>query len=269
MNYKKESQFTNNASKRVFEEVYTNEDMPDNIQIGGNYRLNIPQMFANNPSQEKAISVRRVMCEPKPHFFTLRVRYTIDTEDVRTTKYRRYKFTSQNLMEEILNHIEINSQHVSEDDTETCSLHFDYDKLTGLLKISAVCNGDPIRFSFECKRYKDLLSFWSLLNQTGSPFGINPDNFTPDAMAPIEELTLTNVWNREPLYVHTTFSTSKRHYLCRTGDFWFKPSKYYYDNITQNTFELFFTTDGINRIIPYDGIKILELCFILRQFARL
>ena len=29
MYYKKETQFTNNASKRVFEEVYTNEDMTD------------------------------------------------------------------------------------------------------------------------------------------------------------------------------------------------------------------------------------------------
>ena len=80
---------------------------------------------------------------------------------------------------------------------------------------------------------------------------------------------LCNVWSREPLYVHASFSSSKKHYLCRTGDFWFKPSKYYYDNITNDEFDIFFTTDGTHWIIPYDAVKIIELCFILRQFARL
>ena len=75
MNYKKESQFTNNASKRVFEEVYTNEDMNDRSISGQSYRLNVPQMFANNPSQEKAVSPRRVMCEPSSHIFKLAVIY--------------------------------------------------------------------------------------------------------------------------------------------------------------------------------------------------
>ena len=45
--------------------------------------------------------------------------------------------------------------------------------------------------------------------------------------------------------------------------------KYYYDNITNNDFDLFFTTDGSHFIIPYDGIKIIELCYILKQFSRL
>ena len=267
MNYKKESQFTNNASKRVFEEVYNNEDMPDNIQIGGNYRLNIPQMFANNPSQEKAISVRRVMCEPKPHSFGMCACFHRNG-GLEYTTYMRFNFTSQNIMEDILQYLERKLQYISGDKSHY-SVFFDYDKLIGLLKISADCDGEPIPFSFRFKRYKDCVAFWSLLNQTGKPFGISQEDFKFDFMEGKGELTLTNVWNREPLFVHTTFSTSKRHYLCRTGDFWFKPSKYYYDNITQNTFELFFTTDGINRIIPYDGIKILELCFILRQFARL
>ena len=39
MNYKKESQFTNNASKRVFEEVYTNEDMTEEKIYDKSYLL--------------------------------------------------------------------------------------------------------------------------------------------------------------------------------------------------------------------------------------
>ena len=42
-----------------------------------------------------------------------------------------------------------------------------------------------------------------------------------------------------------------------------------YDNITNDEFDIFFTTDGTHWIIPYDAVKIIELCFILRQFARL
>ena len=55
MNYKKESQFTNNASKRVFEEAYIDEDMPNESAnpSTGVYMLRVPEMFATDLSQEK------------------------------------------------------------------------------------------------------------------------------------------------------------------------------------------------------------------------
>ena len=79
MYYEKESQFTNNAFKRVFEEVFTNEDMKnsDANVSNGCYTLRTPQMFASNLSQEKAISPRRVMCEPNAHAFIARITYYI------------------------------------------------------------------------------------------------------------------------------------------------------------------------------------------------
>ena len=283
MNYKKESQFTNNASKRVFEEVYTNEDMPDDRVDNGIYRLSVPQMFASNPSQEKAISPRRVMCEPNAHAFDLQVAYCDPSDNLIVSRSKRqyYDFTSQNNMEEILTTIVSDTVFVGENGN-ICRLEYEYDKTKGDLVISASYIVDnsgndeeedqvvapetktPIRFAFICSSVNQYEYICRLFNQAGIPISI-----VNGVMEPIRSLRLTNVWSREPLYVHASFSSARKHYLCRTGDFWFKPSKYYYDNTNQNDFELFFTTDGIHRIIPYDAVKVIELCFILRQFARL
>ena len=275
MYYKKETQFTNNASKRVFEEVYTNEDMTDDKANTSNgcYMLRTPQMFAANLSQEKAISPRRVMCEPNAHTILTRVSYynSNTLALLATTPFISFDFTSDNKLEECLNHMR-NSLKLTVN-TETYGINYDYNKITGILNLYAHDqNTNNCYFRFECLNYEGYNNLWSLFNQIGTPFfsaQADTSQYNTDTLSPTLLLTLNNVWNREPLYVHASFSSSKKHYLCRTGDFWFKPSKYYYDNITNDEFDIFFTTDGTHWIIPYDAVKIIELCFILRQFARL
>ena len=271
MYYNRESQFTNNASKRVFEEVYINEDLLDSKANPSNgcYTLSVPQQFASNLSQEKAISPRRVMCEPNSHMFNARVTYyNPNTLAVLgTTPYISFDFTSNNTMEEFLNHM-YNSFQLN-----TYSVCYKYDKITGMLTLIAVDSATgSIMFRFECNNYNNYNELWRLFNQLGNPFFSVQDDYdlyNDDTLSPTAMIQMPNVWNREPLYVHATFSSSKKHYLCRSGDFWFKPSKYYYDNVNSNDFDIFFTTDGSHWIIPYDAVKVVELCFILRQFARL
>ena len=275
MEYKRESQFTNNASKRVFEEVYTNEDMPYNKAniSNGCYMLRTPQMFAADLSQEKAISPRRVMCEPKSHTFLVRVSYyDPDTLDcIATTPFISFDFTSENKLEECLNHMR--DKFMTTVLLETYGINYTFDKLKGILNIYAHdINMNHVLFRFECLNYDEYNNLWGLFNQIGMPFNsaqTDTTQYNTDTLSPTLLITLNNVWNRDPLYVHTSFSSTKKHYLCRTGDFWFKPSKYYYDNITTDEFDIFFTTDGTHWIIPYDAVKVIELCFILRQFARL
>ena len=275
MNFKKESQFTNNASKRVFEEVYTNEDMLDNRvnTSNGTYSLRTPEMFAADLSQEKAISVRRVMCEPKPHNLLTRIAFYNPQIAVvlASTDFITFNFTSLNNIDECLNVMRDRLRY--EQNGTAYGINYSFEKLTGELNIWAIDNTNTnVYFRFECLDYNNYKSIWSLFNQIGNPFLSAQDNpalYDTDVLGPIGFLTLNNVWSREPLYVHASFSSSKKHYLCRTGDFWFKPSKYYYDNITNDLFDIYFTTDGTNKIIPYDAIKVIELCFILRQFARL
>ena len=279
MNFKTEAQFTKNASKRVFEEVYTNEDMIENKLSYGNYRLDVPQMFASNPSQEKAISIRRAICEPNKHRFTMRASY-IDIQGMPIdSNIKTFTVRSNDDINTTLHNICDLLKKEQKDETGTVTesyrIVFDYNKSTGELTLAAQEEESgtfPVPFRFEFQAYKDCSEFWNLLNQTGKPFdiGCDPEDFDYDAIEYTQiALTFSNVWSRRPLFVHASFSNSKKHYLCRTGDFWFKPSKYYYDNINQNNFEIFFTTDGTNRIIPYDAVKIIELCFILKQFARI
>ena len=275
MNYKRESQFTNNASKRVFEEVYTNEDMQNNKAnvSNGTYPLRVPEMFAANVSQEKAISPRRVMCEPKPHNFITRITFydPANAAVLGTTDFISFDFTSQNTLEECLNHLQDKLKYTN--NGTVYGLYYKFNKLTGRLLLTAIDNaGNNLWYRFECLDYENYENVWGLFNQIGNPFLSAQNNhasYDVDVLGPVGYLDLNNVWSREPLYVHATFSSSKKHYLCRTGDFWFKPSKYYYDNITNDIFEIYFTTDGAHWIIPYDAVKIIELCFILRQFSRL
>lgn len=274
MYYPKESQFTGHASKRVYEEVYTNEDMTNDgvNSSNGNYTLRVPSMFASDLSQEKAISPRRVMCEPNAHIFYTRVSYWNNAAAMLArTQFVSYDFTSNNTMEECLSYLR-NTLKVANNGT-TYGLDYVYDKQNGQLVLYAVDdNYNSVNFRFECISYKHYNELWSLFNQTGNPFYSAQNDQTQydtDVLGPVPSYTMLNVWHREPLYVHATFSSSKKHYLCRTGDFWFKPSKYYYDNINSNDFNIFFTTDGSHWIIPYDAVKVIELCFILKQFSRL
>ena len=168
MNYKKESQFTNNASKRVFEEVYTNEDMTESRIYSDSYKLNVPQMFSNNPSQEKAISPRRVECEPKPHKFSIRVVYINEDGYGSYSDTMDYIFTQHNNIDEILNVIVDNSKtsYIKEEDEEediqnvaqSFLLKYDYEKTTGDLifyAIDTIKNFKNIfRFSFALADYQ-------------------------------------------------------------------------------------------------------------------
>ena len=279
MEYKRESQFTNHASKRVFEEAYIDEDMPnESVNVStGEYMLRVPEMFATDLSQEKAISPRRVMVEPKPHTFVARVTYynPINANVLATTNFVSFDFTSSNTLEECLNHMRDNFKVsvTANETTTTYGLYYNFDKIRGVLRLWAIDSANnSIKFRFECVNYDEYNNIWCLFNQTGNPFYSNQNNhalYDTNVLVQQTGYELYNVWSREPLYVHASFSSSKKHYLCRTGDFWFKPSKYYYDNITNNEFFIHFTTDGSHFVIPYDAIKVIELCFILRQFARL
>ena len=274
MYYPKESQFTGHASIRVFEEVYTNEDLTtSNVnETNGCYNLRVPSLFSSDLSQEKAISPRRVMCEPNAHIFYTRISYWSEAaERLATTAFVSFDFTSNTSMEECLNYmrdkLKVTNNNV------TYGLDYRFNKSEGNLLLYAIDQEyNPVNFRFECISYQQYNEIWGLLNQIGNPFYSAQNDqtqYNTEVLGPVPNYTLINVWHREPLYAHASFSSSQKHYLCRSGDFWFKPSKYYYDNITNNEFDLFFTTDGKHFIIPYDGIKIIEFCFILKQFSRL
>jgi hypothetical protein len=76
------------------------------------------------------------------------------------------------------------------------------------------------------------------------------------------EKTFDGVWNRSRIYFHANFSTSNRQYLGCAGDSWQKPSKLFKYNHGIPNFNIWFTTDGHNRILPKYVTFIMELVFI-------
>ena len=164
MEYKRESQFTNHASKRVFEEVYIDEDMPNERAntANGSYMLRVPELFASDLSQEKAISPRRVMVEPKPHTFRACVQYVDPADDsiLGTSNLITFTFTSANYLEDCLVYIRQKTGYT--DENITYKIDFDFDKINGILKLWAVNSaGYAVKFRFRCMDYNNYLSLWT------------------------------------------------------------------------------------------------------------
>ena len=75
--------------------------------------------------------------------------------------------------------------------------------------------------------------------------------------------TLTNVWDRRNLYVHSDIASHTANaFLCRINDFYYKPSKLYVWTDSSPKFRVWFSFDGINPINFYHEDFILELCYL-------
>ena len=267
--YKSEKAFTRNQLRKlVYEEVYMNNDMTiDNYNPNTGYQLNYPQFFSSNPSQDKSIAPRRIQVSPSSHQFRLCISYKDAALQVHSTNtYFLVDVLQDNTTQEILNFIRENS--VCQDGETTFALRSLYDKMTGELSFMAydITNMQQVDFRFMCPSFDDYAGFWMFLNQINVPFAnIQLDqNYTQNSLDYTMMYSISNVWNRETLYVHSSFSNSQHHYLCLSNEFWEKPSKLFYGNVNDNAFYIYFTTDGVNKIIPYYANKLLELSFVLR-----
>ena len=73
------------------------------------------------------------------------------------------------------------------------------------------------------------------------------------------ELTFTNVWNRDSFYCHASFSDSPKQIIGINKDFWQTPSVFYEHSDNSNDFNIYFTTDTKHRIIPRNGVLLLQV----------
>ena len=268
MNYPTERQLTTRQNKHVFEEVYFSDNMTEsNHNSTTGYLLKYPQQFSVNPSAEKSIAPRRVNITPSAVKFSLAIEYQTGVNAFQTTQYHVYDITPQNTTQEMLYEICNNSLLQNQQAGTRFAIVPTYDRIKGTLTITAVdTNGANIPFRFCLVNYDDYVGCWHFLNQPGIPFAnlVGDNNYDNNSTILVNQYSFNNVWNRDLLYVHTSFSNSQRHYLCLSNEFWDKPSKLFFDNIHGNEFYLYFTTDGTNRIIPWYANKLLELSFILR-----
>ena len=246
-----EKQFTQRASNIVYEEVYFNSNMSENnYDNATGYKLKYPELFSANNSQDKCIAPRKVNIKPSAH--QLRFSFVLDPGYDNKASIA-IDVTPYNTMQEVLNEIK---NQVADQNNGLYEMQYVYDTMTGLLSISFVDENDEIvEFKFEFTEVGNI-ELWKFFNQPGLPQ--LPTEYT-------DSFGLSNVWNRDYLYVHASFSNSRYHYLCTTNEFWESPSKLFYDNVFGYDFYIYFTTDGITKIIPYYANKLIELSFVLRK----
>ncbi len=120
-------------------------------------------------------------------------------------------------------------------------------------------------------RYASFLNDGEQLFQTGQDDMDKPfQNFNRFFNQPTRQqyilnnyTTLTNVWDRRNLYVHSDIAShTSNSFLCRINDFYYKPSKLYVWTDSSPKFKVWFSFDGINPINFYHEEFILELCYL-------
>ena len=272
MMYRTEKQLTTKQNKKIYEEVYFENDFSlKNYQDTSGFLLTYPNKFSQNPSQDKSIGIRRINVNPGCHFLYLAVEF-YDGQNRITTPLHRGEYQNNNTMQEILVDLTNNLQ-VKDQQNNEYTLNTEYKPDEGKLNIYAVkypanqAQGQQIQFRFVCFGYDRYLRLWGILNQLSEvPFNgyLQDNNYDEDSLIFVDSYNFTNVWNRTPLYFHASFSDSKYHYVCKTNDYWEKPAKLFYDNINGLEFTVYFTTDGVHKIIPNWSNILLELSFILR-----
>ena len=261
MNYRTERQETARQNKSKFEDAYfqTAFNVDNYNDNSKEYTYEIPQQFATNPSQEKMIGLRRVKLTPMIANITMAVTFA----NTATSDMYDFEFQPENTLQEINNSIVANTA------TGNYTLVFDFDGYNLIISAKNIEDNSPAQFyfSFPNENRSEANVLWQLLNQTGVPF---PTMFTYNGESinevnPVSSITLTNVWSRKALHVHSSFSNSMTRFLCLSDDFYETVSKYYEDNTHRSTFTLYFTTDGNQKITPYSANILTELCYKIRH----
>ena len=269
----KERQLTIRASRRPIEYNYTNADVHhvDTTESSG-YQFEYPVSWTGDQSTQKVIGVRRISYKPASVDIAFRI------EILQKQIPCIFVFTDQNTFEECIHliHAEINDKLEAEGLEARCVMRYDKDlgtfsmwfndPLIGVtpftLKFAygddVVYNPDVAEFSSgEYVHYKS--EFLKLFNQRVTDEAIRSVYAYKDAIGRID---FTNVWNRDNFYCHASFSDSPRRIIGINKDFWPTPSVFYDYSDNSNDFNLWFTTDTVHRILPRNGVLLIQLSYI-------
>ena len=274
MDMLKEKQLTFRATKRPVEYNYTNADIhhQDTTPADG-YQFEYPVNWTADQSTNKVIGIRRINYKPT----SIDIVFSITVEDIKTSL--SYVFTDQNTFEECINKItvDINNNLVEHFAEFTCIVS--YDKNTGDFNMKFE-SSDHDEKSFQLdfawgndqyydgtdEKYKDeqyihyKSEFLKLFNHI--PSKNNIDYIWDFTKRKHSSLQFKNVWNRDSFYCHASFSDSPKQIIGINNDFWPTPSVFYAPGDNSNDFNVYFTTDTVHRILPRNGVMLIQLSYI-------
>jgi len=269
-NFKTENQLNVRASYIPIEEYYTNTDAANKNVTDAltGYTFDYPMRWVNDPSLNKAVGVRRLDVIPTSHIVQLEFRvYKSETEYVSIPW--DITIIKSNTLYEILNNMAATVQ-VSNNFHLTYSYDAENQGRLSLMIIDDESGNKCLSFQIfgkisylgndeQISSRDNLLNFLRFLNQ----------DLTTDTINECEELDsikeFHNVWDRDRLVFHASFSDSKRSFIGVNGDFYQKISLLYNEPSGTTTFNVRFTSDGQHPILLKYCIVIVQLTFIINM----
>ena len=275
----KERQLTAKASRRPIEYNYTNADIHHvNTEPHRGYQFEYPVNWTGDQSTQKVIGIRRISY--KPTSIDLAVTFRVNNGEAGEVVLTLVLvFTDQNTFEECINRIvvELNEQLVAAGTETRCIVQYNKDLGTFSIRfdsgdsyrsfriefnygLDAVYDGTEAHYNDpEHMHYK--AEFLKLFNQpiTKENVDILWGYREADEM---RTLTFNNVWNRDSFYCHASFSDSPKQIIGINHDFWMQPSVFYDYSDNSNDFNVYFTTDTVHRILPRNGVMLIQISYI-------
>lgn len=273
----KERQLTVRASKRPVEYNYTNADIHhDDTEPHTGYQFEYPLKWTGDQSTQKVIGIRRISY--KPTSIDLAVSFRVECDEGEKVVNLVLVFTDQNTFEECINRIvvEINEQLEKQETNTRCICKYDKDLGTFRLRFDSgesrhnfsieFIFGSDAEYDGSEARYKDpeyihyKSEFLKLFNQPVNKTNI--DGLWNLQREDLDYLIFTNVWNRDSFYCHASFSDSPKQIIGINHDFWSTPSVFYDYSDNSNDFNVYFTTDTVHRILPRNGVMLIQISYI-------
>lgn len=276
MEPKSEKQFNTNSTYDTFDEIYTNYDVSVNADYsaGIGYPFDYPIRWLNDPSMNKRIAIRRLEATPSSHSFKLGIIAEVnelissmvegESKDVQYNTHTAIKIIDITYAETLIKVMNMLANEFSYDQNTLKlpeelyiggggRLIYNYSNKTNRLEMKYINSRDE-----ECNFHftENIDEFLRFLNQ---PLTDENRNLlkTESTVKVFNE-----VWNRDRLHFHASFSTSRRHFIGKRGDF-YQNLTLLYPQSNETTFTIRFTSDGYNNILLRYCEFDIQLCFIV------
>lgn len=266
MEYKREKDFQQKATYDTFDEIFTSFDLSVNekYDAGQGYPFDYPIRWLRDASMNKRIAIRRLTCKPSFHIITLK----LVADDFSLTD--TIEITSADNLVKVLSGMRMKFSIEGDeiDDPPDYSLYYNYNSDTNHLQLTFWQSDTmAINFKFEdpdaavniygervLPNIDELLKF---LNQDLTDE--NRDILTnPSVTKEFDE-----VWNRDEIFFHASFSSSNRKFIGISGDFFMTPTVLYPPPTNESTFYIRTTTNGSKNILIRHCVFMVQLVFIV------
>lgn len=248
-----EKKLTATSTYDAFDEIYTNFDISVNetYSAANGYPFDYPTRWLNDPSMNKRKAIRRLDATPTSHNFLLSIAAKVDDtldkgNDAPLEEYFEKSIiidiTEYDNLIKVMNYI--CSQFTYNNDFSSGALMYTYSNKTNQLKLQFTNSAlSTCEFQF-INGAKEFLEFLNQETET-------------------KKKEFNEVWNRDRLHFHASFSTSRRKFIGKRGDFYQNLSLLYLPPTNESTFYIRFTSNGIKNILLRYCKFDVQLCFIV------